>query len=44
MFSVNIKGHRDPNNIEWVKLELIFYKSGYARVPKVLHYVMSTPA
>ena len=37
MFSVNIKGHRDPNNIEWVKLELIFYKSGYARVPKVLH-------
>ncbi len=36
MFTVKIKGHRDPQNIEWVKLEIIFYKSGYARVPKVL--------
>ncbi len=36
MFTVKIKGHRDPHNIEWVKLEIIFYKRGYARVPKVL--------
>lgn len=36
MFTVNIKGRRDPKNIELVKLDLIFYKRGYARVSKVL--------
>lgn len=37
MFSVNIKGQRDPNNLEMVKLTMIFYKSGYNRVPRVLY-------
>ena len=37
MFTVNIKGRRDPRNIDLVKLDLIFYKRGYARVSKVLH-------
>lgn len=37
MFTVNVKGRRDPKNIELVKLDLIFYKRGYARVSKVLH-------
>lgn len=36
MFTVNIKGRRDSKNIELVKLDLIFYKRGYARVSKVL--------
>ena len=36
MFTVNIKGRRNPKNIELVKLDLIFYKRGYARVSKVL--------
>lgn len=37
MFTVNIKGQRDPNEIEWIKLELIFYRTGYNRVPKRLY-------
>ena len=37
MFTVNIKGRRDPRNIDLVKLDLIFYKRGYVRVSKVLH-------
>lgn len=37
MFTVNIKGKRDPKNIEFVKLEMIFYKRGFARVSKVLN-------
>ena len=37
MFTVNIKGQRDPRNIDLVKLDLIFYKRGYARVSKVIH-------
>lgn len=37
MFTVNIKGKRDPKNIEFVKLEMIFYKRGFARVTKVLY-------
>lgn len=36
MFTVNIKGRRDPKKIEFVKLEMVFYKRGYARVTKVL--------
>ena len=34
MFTVNIKGKRDPKNINFVKLEMMFYKRGYARVTK----------
>lgn len=37
MFTVNIKGKRDPKNIDFVKLEMIFYKRGYARVTKVMN-------
>ena len=34
MFTVNIKGKRDPKNINFVKLEMMFYKRGHARVTK----------
>ena len=37
MFTVNIKGRRDPKNIHFVKLEMVFYKRGYARVTKVIN-------
>lgn len=36
MFTVNIKGRRDPRNIEMAKIDMIFYKRGYPRVTKVL--------
>lgn len=36
MFTVNIKGRGDPKKIELVKLEMVLYKRGYARVTKVL--------
>lgn len=35
MFTINIKGKRDPKNIHFVKLEMVFYKRGYARVTKI---------
>lgn len=34
MFTVNIKGKQNPKNENLVKLELIFFKTGYARVTK----------
>lgn len=37
MFSIIIKGERNPNDIEFVKLTMVFYKTGYPRVPKVLY-------
>lgn len=37
MFTVNIKGKRDHKNIHFVKLEMVFYKRGYARVTKVIN-------
>lgn len=37
MFTVNIKGKRDAKNIHFVKLEMVFYKRGYARVTKVVN-------
>lgn len=37
MFSITIKGKRNPNDIELVKLVMVFYKTGYNRVPKVLY-------
>lgn len=36
MFTVNIKGKQNPKNENLVKLELIFFKTGYARVTKSL--------
>ena len=35
-FTVNIKGTPSSKNSQLVKLELIFYRNGYNRVPKVL--------
>lgn len=37
MYSIRFKGRRDSINTELVKLEMIFYKTGYARVPKVIN-------
>lgn len=37
MFTINIKGKRDSKNIDFVKLEMIFYKRGFARVTKVIN-------
>ncbi len=36
MFSVNIKGKKNPKLPHFVKLEAIFFKTGYARVSKVI--------
>ena len=36
MYTINIKGKSNPKDRKMVKLEIIFFKSGYARVPKVL--------
>ena len=36
MFSINIKGKANPKDTQMVKLEMIIFKTGYARVTKVL--------
>lgn len=35
-YSINIKGKENPKDKQFVKLEIIFFKTGYARVPKIL--------
>lgn len=37
MVSIIIKGERNPREIESVKLTMVFYRTGYPRVPKVLY-------
>lgn len=37
MHTINIRGRQNPNDQKMVKLEMIFFKTGYARVPKVLN-------
>ncbi len=37
MFTINIKGKADPKDPQMVKLEMIIFKTGYARVTKVLN-------
>lgn len=37
MFSIHIKGQRNPSQIDLVKLTMIFYKSGGIRIPKILY-------
>lgn len=37
MFTIIIKGERNIHDIELVKLTMVFYKTGYPRVPKVLY-------
>lgn len=35
--TVTFKGHKDPQDPQLVKLEMVFYKSGYTRVPRVIN-------
>lgn len=37
MFSIHIKGQRDPNQVDMVKLSLIFYRTGSIRSQKVIY-------
>lgn len=37
MYTINIRGKINPRDRQMVKLELVFFKTGYARVPKVLN-------
>lgn len=37
MYSINIRGKRNSKDTKMVKLEMVFFKTGYARVPKVLN-------
>ncbi len=34
MYTINIRGKQNPKDTKMVKLEMIFFKTGYARVPK----------
>ncbi|MFI3299618.1 MAG: hypothetical protein R3Y49_07435, partial [Rikenellaceae bacterium] len=36
MFSINIKGKENPKTLGQVKLEMVFFKTGYPRVSKVI--------
>ena len=35
MFTIRIKGRRNPKDLDLVKLTLIFHKTGFARVSTV---------
>lgn len=37
MFTVNIKGKANPKNLNLIKIDLVFFNTGYARVTKVLN-------
>lgn len=37
MYSINIRGKQNPNDTKMVKLEMIFFKTGYARVSKIVN-------
>ncbi|MFI3292527.1 MAG: hypothetical protein SNI70_03290 [Rikenellaceae bacterium] len=37
MFTINIKGKENPKSLEQVKLELVFFKTGYPSVSKVIN-------
>ena len=37
MYTINIRGKQNPKDTRMVKLEMIFFKTGYARVPKVIN-------
>lgn len=37
MFSITFKGRRDPQDPKMVKLEMVFYKTGYNRIPRVVN-------
>lgn len=38
MFTINVKGYRNPRDLEMVKLKLIFFKTGYAGFQKLSRY------
>lgn len=35
--TITFKGHKDPQDPKMVKLEMIFYKTGYNRVPRIVN-------
>lgn len=35
--TITFKGHKDPQDPKLVKLEMIFYKTGYTRVPRIVN-------
>lgn len=37
MFSITFKGRPDPQDPKMVKLEMVFYKTGYNRIPRVVN-------
>jgi hypothetical protein len=37
MFTINIKGKDNPKDPRLVKLEMVFFRTGYARVTKVIN-------
>lgn len=37
MFSITFKGHPDPQAPKMVKLEMVFYKTDYNRIPRVVN-------
>lgn len=36
MYSITFKGRKDPQDPKMVKLEMVFYKTGYTRIPRVV--------
>lgn len=37
MFTIKVNGKENPKDKQMVKLEMIFFKTGYARLTKVLN-------
>ena len=37
MYTINIRGKQNPKDQKMVKLEMIFFKTGYTRIPRVLN-------
>ncbi|MFI3288251.1 MAG: hypothetical protein R3Y61_07245, partial [Rikenellaceae bacterium] len=37
MFSINVRGKENPKSLGQVKLELVFFKTDYARTTKVIN-------
>lgn len=39
MFSINVRGERDPRDADMVRLTMVIYRTGYVRSDKILLYV-----
>lgn len=37
LYTINIRGKQSPKDTKMVRLEMIFFKTGYARVPRVIN-------